>query len=423
MSSETVQLAPDRILDTVSGKLSGGILTVWLAAILVGAVGFFLSVQEAPQRVWQAVWINFIYFVTIAQAGVMFGAVLVTARGHWGKPFRRVAEAMYGFLPIAVLVFFGMFFGARHIFPWVGPVEGHINRDWLTLDGVFLRNGALLLIMLAGSTVYLRLSIRPDAPLIAERLSGWRRSVMAGLASGWRGDEEEAERSRRILNWLAPALVVAWIFIFSFIGVDLTMSLIPGFVSVIWGWLFVVAGWLPMLCLLALFAHRFKKQHDLGDVWGKGEFHDIGKLMFAFTIFWSYRWWSQYLPIWYGNIGRETIFFEQRLEGAFAPLFYAQMALVFAIPFALLLARRPKMSSRHLSFVAVILLAGFWLERYNAVVPSIWKGEGVPFGLPEITITIGFVGLFGLGYSLVSSTLPKLPIREALIVGERSHGP
>ncbi|MEN8143521.1 MAG: hypothetical protein ABFS14_01100 [Gemmatimonadota bacterium] len=423
MSSETVQLAPERILDTVSGKLSGRILAVWLAAILVGAAGFFLSVQEAPQRVWQAVWINFIYFVTIAQAGVMFGAVLVTARGHWGKPFRRVAEAMYGFLPIAVLVFFGMSFGAEHVFPWVGPVEGHINRDWLTVDGLFLRNGALLLILLAGSTVYLRLSIRPDAPLIAERLTGWRRRLMASLASGWRGDEEEAERSRRILNWLAPVLVVAWVFLFSFLGVDLTMSLIPGFVSVIWGWLFVVAGWLPALCLIALLAHFLKKQHDLGDVWTKWEFHDIGKLMFAFTIFWSYMWWSQYLPIWYGNIGRETIFFEQRLYGDFAPLFYAQMALVFAIPFTLLLARRPKMSSRHLSLVAVILLVGFWLERYNAVVPSTWKGEGVPFGLPEITITIGFVGMFGLGYSLVSSLLPKLPIREALIVGERGRGP
>ena len=99
------------------------------------------------------------------------------------------------------------------------------------------------------------------------------------------------------------------------------------------------------------------------------------------------------------------------------------MALVFMVPFALLLWRRPKMDSRYLAGVAMILLVGFWLERYNLVVPSVWHGEGPPFGWPEIAITVGFLGLFGLCYSVYASLIPKVPIYESLMSGKRSFGP
>ncbi|MFQ5746925.1 MAG: hypothetical protein ACE5HF_06855 [Gemmatimonadota bacterium] len=417
------EIARDRALATVPGRLGARTLFLWLGAIAVGVAGFAAALGSAPQRAWQAVWVNFLFWTSIAEAGVVFGAILVAARGHWGKPFRRVAEGAASFLPISLLVFLGLSFGADRIFPWVGPVEEHVNRTWLTVDGVFWRNGVALAVLYVLSFAFLRLSLRPDAPLVAERLSGWRRRLVGGLARGWRGDEEEVERARRILNWLSPVLILTWVFVFSFLAIDLTLSLMPGFVSVVWGPLFFVAGWLCLLCLVAILAHRYRARYDLSDVWGRWEFHDLGKLMFAFVIFWSYLWWSQYLPIWYGNLGRETVFFEQRLSGGFRPLFIGQMALVFLLPFPLLLGRRPKMSSRHLALVGGIVLVGFWLERFLAVVPSTWHGAGVPLGWVEAAVTVGFVGLFGLGYSLFASTIPKLPIREALITGERTRGP
>ncbi len=418
-SDTTRELAPN----TVPGRVSGLAAPLWVVAIAIGSVGFYVAVRQAPQRAWQAVWVNFLFWTALAQAGVIFGAILVVAKGHWGKPFRRVAEATGGFLPVSLLVFVAMYWGAGYIFPWMEPVEGHINRQWLTHDGVFLRNGILLLVLYGASLYFLRVSLRPDALLASERQAGWRRRYLEKVARGWRGDEEEAARSRRILAWLAPVLILAWVVVFSLLSVDLTMSLMPGFYSVIWGPLFFVAGWLCLVSLVAVIAQRYRGRYHLDDVWGKWEFHDLGKLMFAFVIFWSYLWFSQYLPIWYGNLGRETIFFEQRLVNGFGPLLYAQMALIFAIPFALLLWRVPKMSSRHLSLVGLIILVGFWLERYNAVVPSTWKGEGVPLGWIEAAVTLGFLGLFGWSYSVYASLAPKIPIREALVTGERSRGP
>lgn len=424
MSAESTQVSTERILNTISGRVSGLAMGLWLAAIGVGIAGVVTSLDAEPQRVWQAIWVNFLFWTVIAQTGVVFSAILVATKGHWGKPFRRIAEATGAFLPVSLLVFGAMYLGAEHIFPWMqGPVEGHVNLGWLTHDGVFLRNGAMLAALYLASFYFMRVSLRPDARLIAGRQTGWRNKVLVGMTRGWRGDEEEAARARRIMGWLGPALIGGWVLVFSLMSFDISMSLMPGFVSVIWGPLYFMGGWVCLLSLVAMLAHRYKERHNLEDVWGKWEFHDLGKLMFAFTIFWAYIWFAQFLPIWYGNLGRETVFFELRTVNGFGPLLWAQMALVFFIPFSLLLWRRPKMNSRYLSMVAVIILVGFWLERYNLVVPSIWRGDGPPFGWPEISIAVGFVGLFGLCYSVYASLTPKLPIHEALVTGERSFGP
>ncbi|MEJ2371311.1 MAG: hypothetical protein P8Y07_10770, partial [Gemmatimonadales bacterium] len=87
-----------------------------------------------------------------------------------------------------------------------------------------------------------------------------------------------------------------------------------------------------------------------------------------------------------------------------------------------LLGRTPKMMPRFLAVVGLISLAGFWIERYNLVFPSIWVGSP-PLGFPEVGIFVGFVGLFGLTYSLYASTFPLLPLQESLMKGEAGKGP
>lgn len=410
----------ERALATVPGRISPGTLVFWLVLVALGGAGFATSVGDAPDRAWSTVWANFLLWTALAQAGVMFGAVLHAAKGHWGKPFRRLAEGMGSFLPVSFLLLLALLtWGAPHVFPWVEPVEGHVNREWLTLSGVFWRNVAMVAALYVLSFWWLRVSLRPDAPEVAERLSGWRRALVAWIGRKWRGDDEEIERARERLGRLAPALVLAWVTVFTLLSFDLIMSLIPGFLSVVWGPYYFIGGWLGMLALLAVLVWAYRSRYDLTAEWGEWELHDLGKLTFAFVIFWTYLWWSQFLVIWYGNLGRETIFFEQRTGGGFGP-YWLQMVLIFGLPFALLLWRKPKKNPAWLAFVAVFVLVGFWLERHLLVQPSVL--EGFTLGWPEVSVSLGFLGLFGLCYSLFSSTFPKIPIRETL-VGSPSRGP
>jgi hypothetical protein len=412
---------PDVALATVPGRIEGRWLAVLSLLVVVGAVGFAVAAASEPTRAWTTVWANFLLWTALAQAGVLFGAVLQTAKGHWGKGFRRLAEGMGAFLPISFLLFLAMvFFGHDHVLPWTGELETHVNREWLNLSGVRWRNALGLLVLYGFSFWYMAVAWRPDAPLVAGKLEGWRARLVGWLARDWRGDEEELERSRRLLGRISPALILLWAGVFTLLSYDLVMSLMPGFISVIWGPYYFVGGWLSMLGLLAVLAWWYRGRHDLAARWGEWEFHDLGKLTFAFAIFWAYLWWSQYLVIWYGNLGRETVFFEQRVpEGSW--IYWLQMVLIFGLPFVLLLWRRPKKNPAWLAFVGVIVLAGFWLERHLLVGPSVLEGV-VRTGWVEAAVSLGFVGLFGLAYVAWASTFPKLPIRETL-VGEASTGP
>ncbi|WP_425153110.1 hypothetical protein [Candidatus Palauibacter sp.] len=424
MSGGRPSVATSEALKTIGGRIPMPWLIAWGAAVAIGAVGFVTTVGGDAQRAWMSVWSNFLFWTAISMAGIVFGAVLQVAKGHWGKSFRRLAEAAGAFLPVSFALFFTLRLGAEHIFPWLGPVETeHLNRDWLTLDGVFLRNGVLITLLYAFGFLWLFYSIRADAPLVAGEHRGWRRTVVSLLARRWRGDEEEVTRCRNRIGRLSAALILSWAIIFSLLSFDFGMSLTPGFVSIIWGPYYFIGGWLGMLALVAIMAHHYNGRFDGLPLWGKWDFHDLGKLTFAFVAFWTYLWFSQYLVIWYGNIPRETNFFMPRSTGGFGFMFWLQMVLIFALPFPFLLGRSPKMSSRWLAFVGSLILIGFWVERWNMVAPSIWHGEGLPLGPPEAMISVGFLGLFALAYGAYSTTFPKVPLRETIAEGSPGRGP
>jgi hypothetical protein len=411
----------EEALKAAGGSIRASRGLLLLGAVLLGAIAFVFTLERSPQRAWANVWYNFLFWTALAQAGVIFGAILQAAKGHWGKDYRRIAEGAGMFLPISLAVFVALYFGAEHIFPWIHPVEAHVNLEWLTVEGVFLRNGVLLALMVVASGFFLWTSLRPDASFLKGRHTGWRAALVGRLGRNWRGDEEEAARSRSTLSWLSPLLILMWVTAFTLLAVDMAMSLVPGFLSVIWGPYYFIGGWLTLLAFVTVVAgwHAGVRKRQL---WTRWQFHDLGKLFFAFTIFWTYLWFSQFIVVWYGNIPRETLWFVQRTSQGFSPLLTLQMVLIFAIPFVLLLGRSPKMKPRFLAAVGLVSLAGFWIERYNLVFPSIWEGSP-PLGLVEVAIFVGFLGLFGLAYSLYATTFPLLPLRESLIEGEPGRGP
>ena len=122
--------------------------------------------------------------------------------------------------------------------------------------------------------------------------------------------------------------------------------------------------------------------------------HDFGKMVFAFSVFWVYMVFAQYIVIWYGDMPVETFFIVQRVHHMpWSPLSVACVVLIWLIPFVVLMSVRTKKTPAILGTCRALGLIGMWLERYVLVVPSL-SLDAIPFGPTQFLISIGFLGAF-----------------------------
>jgi hypothetical protein len=139
--------------------------------------------------------------------------------------------------------------------------------------------------------------------------------------------------------------------------------------------------------------------------------HDIGKLCFAFTAFWGYLTFAQLLVIWYGNIGEETHYLRLRMIGPWMKVSMAVIYMVFLIPFVGLLGKKPKLYTPVMASIAALSIIGMWLHRYLEIYPNAHpEATMLPFGLWEVGITAGFLGLFAWSYLAFMDAFPRMRV-------------
>jgi hypothetical protein len=202
------------------------------------------------------------------------------------------------------------------------------------------------------------------------------------------------------------------------------MALQPHWFSNLFGGWYFMGSFLAAHTLLALLMLYGCREIGIGEFVSPKQRHDLGKLIFGFSVFWAYLMWSQFLVIWYGNLPEETGFVFARLWGPWRPIGTLVFCGMFVIPFIGLLGVAPKKNPVTLGLFATISLLSLWLERYLMVLPSITKQAGPVFGLPELGPTALFLGLFLLAYALFARTFPMVSPRLAEITldRERRHG-
>jgi hypothetical protein len=358
----------------------GGRTTVLLgAAVLIGIVAFVLAMADGSSlRVWEAFLVNLLFWMGIAQGGICVSASFYLTNARWGGVGQyRLAEAFVGFLPLSFVLFWVLLAGRHQIFVWVDhPLPE--KADWLNAPFLFTRDGAGLLIMTLLSLWFVRVSRREEVRQWAE-------------ATGDIGD------SPRTIRRLAVAVALCYAAIYSLIAFDLVMSLAPRWHSTLFGAYFFAGAYWSAIVTMALVAVRTR-----GGVSGNADhrfrdaLHDIGKLIFACSVFWVYLLFAQYIVIWYGDIPAETFFVVPRVQHLpWGALGWSALILIWAIPFCVLMGKRPKRTPSIMQTVCVLGLIGMWIERYVLVVPSLSPGH-VPFGWIEVLITLGFAGAFGL---------------------------
>jgi hypothetical protein len=422
------------------GALPQPLFTICLALIVVGLVSFAGGVVRDPQTAWLAFHSNFIFFTMLAAGGMALAAAYSIVGATWPGPYRRFAESFAAFLPIAfVLGVVGMF-GGEYLFDWQKNGAMHGKEPWLNKTRFYATDLGLLAALALLAVLYIKASVRPTLRNLAEHGTGFAKSLAASWTAGWRGDAEEREAARNRTNFLAPLIALTYGIGFAFFSFDQVMSMEQAWFSNLFG---NFVCWGGILSAVAACAVSGLASRDVPGFQGEitqTRQHDIGKMMFAFSIFWMYLFWSQYLVIYYGNLPEETFFIRDRLgdqfmidKGYTAEAFakswqnwdfewarlqtgYGWVSMTvwacnWLIPFWVLLGRQPKKTPWIAGPVALTLLFGLWLERNLLIWPSVVKGDMLSWlGPIQIGIAAGFLGLFLAVVIFYSRVFPTIAV-------------
>jgi hypothetical protein len=418
----------DRLVaHALSGRYAGFLRTGLLFA-LAGAALFVVALLGAGQeRAWQAFHVNWLFFTGLAGGSLALVAVHKLANARWSGLILRFAEAAAAFLPVSLI-------GLVLIFT-VGydAIYGHMQEQlhslphgkavWLSHGFMFARLGVVLTVLFAVGWSLVKADLVPDLHAARDAIGSERRSLYAQWTTQFDGSPEARARQQARIARRAAVYIVLYALGFSLIAFDMIMALQPHWFSNLLGGFYFMASFLGAHTLLALLMLHGERQLGITHLISPKQRHDLGKLIFGFTVFWTYLMWSQFLVIWYGNLPEETGFVFSRLWGPWRPVGGAVLAGMFLIPFWGLLGVAPKKARVTLGLFAAVSLAALWLERYILVLPSITPAHGPPFGLPEIGPTVLFIGLFLVPYAAFARTFPMLSPRlsEITLAREVHH--
>ena len=217
----------------------------------------------------------------------------------------------------------------------------------------------------------------------------------------------------RALVILAPVYGICYAFLLTLLAFDLIMSLSPHWFSALFGAYYFMGSFYTGLAAVMLLGVIASRRMGLGSVIGRPQFHDLGKLIFAFCVVTADFFFTQFLVQWYGNLPEETEFIIHRIYYApWETVAWTVLIVCFAVPFVLLLSRKLKMMPTFMFALCTVILAGMWLERFFLVSPSIWKEHELPLGVSEVLITAGFFGAAALCTLLFLRRFPALPLAD-----------
>lgn len=377
---------------------SFGLIGVGLLAFIIGFITRGLSSDHHEQAIfWGTVMYNSVFFLLVCNACMFFICVTTLAHGGWQVVFRRVPEAIsavvpiFGAIAVVILLFivFGLGRGDEHhpIYHWITP--GH---DKLLLEKTGFLNTtffAIWTLLSVGLWSYLgmrmrKLSREADESMNLEQGKSWvwRNTVTGSLFTVWFG--------------LTVASTTPWLWL---------MSIDAHWYSTMYSWYTFASSFVSGISLIVLWVIALKNRGYL-EYTNEEHLHDLGKFMFAFSIFWTYLWFSQYMLIWYANIPEETIYFKHRVQGAWRGIFLLNLIINFLCPLLILMKRGAKRNYTLITFMAVLIIMGHWIDFHQMVMASISK-DHVTLGWLDFGILALYAGMI---IFFVGKNLTKAPM-------------
>jgi hypothetical protein len=348
-------------------------------------------------RFWASLLQNSVFFLLIVNASMFFICITTLAWGGWQMAFRRVPEAISAVVPVIGVIcgaiLLAIVFGDNHtIYHWTDAE--HVMHDPILSH----KKGFLNKPFFAIATII---------TIVGWSLLGYKmRQLSRKLDNEPLATLED--RKKYIFNntvWAALFIVLFSLTVMSSIPWLWLMSIDAHWYSTMYSWYTFASTFVSGMALIALFV-IFLKNNDYLEYVNNEHLHDLGKFMFAFSVFWTYLWFSQFMLIWYANIPEETIYFQPRAHGIYKGIFWLMFIINFIAPLLILMTRNAKRNYGTVALMAVLIIFGHWLDFYQMVFPAV-SPDKVPNILYDLGIALGFVGLimFVTGRALTKAPL------------------
>jgi hypothetical protein len=360
---------------------------VGAAALGVCAIGGFF----APAQFFHSYLFAFLFWTGVALGCLAVAMLHHVTGGAWGLPIRRPLESGSRTLPLLAVLFLPIAVGARKLYEWADPAA-------VARDPILQHKSAYLNVpfFLGRAVLYFAAWFA-----LAYFLNRW------SLEQDATGDRSVARR----LQLLSSGGLVLYGLTVTFASIDWAMSLEPHWFSTMYGVLFIAGQGLSAFAFIILVLVLLSESPPLAGYVGPKHFHDLGKLMLAFVMFWAYVSFSQYLITWAGNLPEEIPWYLRRLQGGWGWIAAALLVFHFILPFLMLLPASANRNPRTLAAVAGLvvlmrLVDVFWLTK-PAFAASHFRLHWM-----DLLAPIGIGGLWLATFLWQLGKRPLLPVND-----------
>ncbi len=399
-------------------KWTMGLLIAGAIAFIYGVIALhpFAHADHAhgdydSTRFWAVLLQNSVFWLLVVNASMFFIGVTTLAMGGWQVALRRVPEAISSVVPvlgiITFLILMVIVWGNHNdIYPWVDA--NTVAHDKIIQGKSGFLNPKFFTIWSA-ITIFLWW-------FLGKKM----RTLSLDSDKGGAMDFETGDKwIKKNIAWAAAFIVFFGLTVGSTIPWLWIMSIDAHWYSTMFSWYTFASSFVSGMSLIAIFVVYLKNKGHLSYL-TEEHLHDVGKFMFAFSVFWTYLWFSQYMLIWYANMPEETGYFKIRVAGPFRGIFFLNLVLNFICPLLILMKRGTKRNWTLLTFMAVLIIFGHWIDFWQMVMPGTLQEHAhlLPF---EFGIAALFIGIIMWRVGAYLSSHPTTPVNHPFLKESMIH--
>lgn len=381
---------------------------------IAGAAGLALCAAGGfanPRQFFRSYLLAFVFWTGIALGCMAIAMLHHLTGGAWGIGIRRMLEAGTRTFPLLAVLFLPLLFGLVRLYPWA-------QLDVVAADPILQ---------------YKRLYLNVPFFLVRAAIYFTAWNLLSFFLSRWSAEQDataDPAIAGRLEALSAPGLIVYGLTV-SFAAIDWVMSLEPRWFSTLYGMMFMVSQALAAMAFVIIVARLLADEPPLSEAIAPAQFHDLGNLLFAFTMLWAYLSFSQFLLIWAGNLQSEIPWYMSRASGGWAGVAVVLIVFHFAVPFLLLLSRTVKRRMRVLGAVAAGLLFMSLVDLFWIVTPA-FHPDGPRLHWMDLAAPLGVGGIWMAAFLSQLKSRPLVPLHDpdyeaaagnvAHLEGASSHG-